>query len=254
MKIGFIGCGKIAEPMIRSLCRQFPDYSIFVSHRSESISQALVEQFDNVLAGDNQWVIDNSDIVVLSVLANVARTEFPGLNFRDDQQMISVMADIDLAETAQLIAPATSVCVTIPLPYIETGSCPLPVFPASSVLQSLFASENEIIVQSSEKAMGPHFAATAILSTVMAQLDTVSNWLSEQTVEQKNAEKYVASLVSGYLGALEKDGHGRFLEAMQDLSTEGGLNTQLLNHNRDAGMLDTLNEGLQQLGKRLRGD
>ncbi len=251
MKIGFIGCGKIAEPMVRSLSRQFPGSSIVISKRSTSISGKLVSELDNVTAGDNQWVLDQSEIVFLCVLAKVARDEFPGLNFRDDHVPISVMADVSMQEVESLIRPAKNCCITIPLPFIVTGGCPLPVYPASPCLEQLFGAENQIITVASELNIGPYFAVTAILSTLMAQLECTSQWLGTETGNLQNAEVYVASLVSGFLGAMEKDGAGRFMEALDDLSTEGGLNTQLLNHNRNGGVITQLESGLDALGQRL---
>ena len=254
LSIGFIGCGKIARPMIMSLARRFEACRIVVSVRSESVSRMLEQQIDQVSVAENQAILDQCDIIVLCVLADTARGILPGLKFDTKHQLISVMADISLDEIHQLTAPAAFPCVTVPLPFIETGGCPLPVFPESPLLEQLFGGENTIIPQRAENAMGPHFAATAILSTVMAELDLVSEWLAGYTQDNVASERYVASLLSGYLGAITKDGAGRFKEAMDDLSTEGGLNTQLLTHNRNGGMFAHLEKGLQDLGKRVAPD
>ena len=250
-KVGFLGCGRIAEPMVVSLVKQFPDIQVYVSTRTESVSRALVSRFANVAAGDNQWVVDQADTVVLSVLANVGREIFPALKFRSGQAIINVMADISLAEVHSLTAPADPPCVTVPLPFINGGGCPLPVFPRSAVLEELFGGENTIITLEQENHMGPHFAATALLSTLMAQMDTAADWLGAKTGNREQAEVYVATLISGYLSSLPKDGRERFREALFDLSTEGGLNTQLLTHNRAHGMTEFLYEGFEQLGRRL---
>ncbi len=251
--IGFLGTGKIAEPMIRSLLRRFPNCKLLLSHRSESVSSKF-DSLQNVDILNNQEVISGSDTVVLSVLASVAREILPTLVFKPGQNIISVMADINLAQVAALTAPANSPCVTIPLPFIEQGGCPLPVFPASEVLDQLFGDENQIIVAPNEESISPHFAATAILSTTMKQLDTVSRWLATHSGDQTNAERYVISLVSGYLGALPKDGADRFTEAMQDLSTEGGLNNQLRKEVTKSGHFETLEQGLNALNLRLQGN
>jgi pyrroline-5-carboxylate reductase len=142
--------------------------------------------------------------------------------------------------------------VTIPLPFIEHGGCPLPVYPQSDELTLLFGSENTIITLDQEAAIGPHFAATAILSTTMKQLNSVAHWLSAKTGNASDAERYVATLVSGYLGALTKDGKDRFIEAMEDLSTEGGLNNQLRAHITNSGFYDVLHQGLEDLHVRLK--
>ena len=250
--IGFIGTGRIAEPMVRSISRQFPHDRILVSERTSGISSSL-SQLDNVSIADNEIIAAQSDIVLLCVLADVARDILPQLTFKSGQEIISVMADIDLQEVAALTHPANAPCVTIPLPFIDTGKCPLPVFPHSPALTRLFGDENEIITVASEQAIPPHFAATAILSTTMKQLSTVSQWLGHLTGNNVDGERYVASLLSGYLGALEKDGQQRFVEAMEDLSTEGGLNNQLRSHITDSGHFEHLAVGLDALNERLTG-
>ena len=250
--IGFLGTGRIAEPMVRSLNRRFPDSTIYISERSRTLSARLAEQPGVTVAG-NQAVLDASNIVFVCLLADVARSVLPGLIFRSDQTVISVMADISLAEVSALIAPAADPSVTIPLPFIESGGCPLPVFPASDTLERLFGDENDVIPVAAESAMGPHFAATAILSHTMKQLDIAADWLSGHTGNRVDAERYMANLVSGYLGAMPKDGNGRFREAMEGLSTEGGLNNQLRAHITESGFYQTLESGLDKLTRRLAG-
>ena len=250
LRIGFLGTGRIAEPMVRSLVRRFPDASVCVSRRSESVSAELAT-LPGVIVADNQAVIDHGDTVILCLLARVARVELPKLKFRGDQQVISVMADISLTELASLVAPSLDPAVTVPLPFIDRGGCPLPVHPSSDRLEALFGDENPVIEIAEESAMGPHFAATAILSHTMKQLDVVAHWLARYTGSGQNAERYVASLVAGYLGALDKDGNGRLREAMEDLSTEGGLNNQLRGHIANSGFYDSLVTGLDQLARRL---
>jgi hypothetical protein len=118
-------------------------------------------------------------------------------------------------------------------------------------LEKLYGDENEVITLDSEDAVAPHFAATAILSTTMKQLDVVADWLGNQSGDIQKSERYVVNLVSGYLGAMPKDGHERFKQAMQDLSTEGGLNNQLRQRITDTGYYDELKAGLDGLLKRL---
>lgn len=252
-RIGFLGTGRIAEPMVQSLDRRFPDAVIHVTERSRAIAESLA-LLPTVTVADNQAVVDASDTVFLCLLADVARSVLPGLRFRPDQAIISVMADISLAEVADLVAPAVNPAVTIPLPFIASGGCPLPVFPASEVLAVLFGDENEVITVAAEAAMGPHFAATAVLSHTMKQLDTVAGWLASHAGNRQDAERYVAGLVSGYLGVLAKDGNGRFREAMEELSTEGGLNNQLRGIISDSGFYRILEQGLDQLAERLAGN
>jgi pyrroline-5-carboxylate reductase len=231
--------------MVESLSRRGHD--IFVSERNREVSRDLSERFDNVTVAGNQEVVDRSDVVVICFLARVAREALPGLSFRPGQKVISVMAEITLAEIASMIGQTQELCVTIPMPFINAGGCPLPVYPASPALEELFGTENTVIPLESESAMAPHFAATAVTSTLMKELITVRDWLAGQTNDKAAAEKYMVLLESGYLNGMPRDGAGRLDEALGHLATEGGLNAQLLRHMEDAGTMSSLKAGLDGL-------
>jgi len=245
MNIGFLGTGRIAAPMVEALARG--GHSIHVSERNRDVSRSLAERFDNVSVADNQGVVDDSDVVVVCFLAAIAREELPKLAFRPEQNVVSVMAEMTLAEITGLIGETRELCVTIPMPFIKTGGCPLPVYPASPTLEALFGAENTVIPVSAEAAMAPHFAATAVTSTLMKALMTVRDWLAAHTGDRAAAEQYIVLLESGYLGGMPKDGAGRLDEAVEDLATEGGLNAQLLRHMEEAGMMRNLQTGLDAL-------
>ena len=249
MRIGFIGTGLIAAPMIRGL--EAGAHQISISPRTKSIAEEVARDTGAVIR-DNQAVLDNSDIVFICLLANVARDELPKLTFRQDHRVISVMAELDLVELSGLIAPATGPAVTLPLPFIATGGCPLPCYPESLEMQALYGDTNTVFTVTSESAMPAHFAGTALLSTIMKAIETTSAWLGDKTGDEKAAEIYMTSLVGGYLSVMPKDGSNRLCEALKDLSTEGGLNTQLLHHMTENLAFDALHKGMDDLGKRLK--
>lgn len=248
MKVGFLGTGRIAAPMVEALARQ--GHEINVSRRGREVSTDLAERHDNVLVYDNQGVLDHSEVVVLCLLAATARQELPRLSFSPEHKVISAMAEISLEEIAGMIGETGELCVTIPMPFIHAGGCPLPVHPDSPVLEALFGAENTIIPLESEAALKPHFAATAVSSTIFKELITVRDWLGRHAQGPEAAERYMALLVSGYLNGLPKDGKGRLDEAVEHLATAGGLNAQLLAHMIEAGTMDSLEAGLEGLVRR----
>ena len=68
-RIGFIGTGHIAAPMVRHLARK--GHQIAVTRRNEAVSSALATEF-GVMVDDPQAVIDTSDIVFLCLRPHVA--------------------------------------------------------------------------------------------------------------------------------------------------------------------------------------
>ncbi|HSH41464.1 MAG TPA: NAD(P)-binding domain-containing protein [Arenicellales bacterium] len=248
MRIGFLGTGRIAAPMVRALARGGHD--ILVSERNREVSGELAANLDNVAVADNRQVVERSDVVVLCLLASVARQVLAELPFRPDHKVISAMAEISLQEIGGLIGETEELCVTVPMPFIDAGGCPLPVYPASPALEALFGSDNVVIPVSAEEAMAPHFAATAVTSTILSELMVVRDWLARYTGSRDDAERYMVLLERGYLDALSKQGPGALESAVGHLATAGGLNAQLLGHMQDAGTMEALEKGLEGLVKR----
>lgn len=248
-RIGFIGTGEIASAMVRGLAGR--GHRILVSERTAAVAQDLAQTIDEVTVAANQQVLDDSDVVFLCLLKSVAEKVLPGLTFRADHKIISVMADAPFALLQDLCAPAREICITIPLPFVATGGCPLPVFPASPVLEALFGADNLILPQPSEDALTAHFAACAIASVVMTELQAASTWLAGFTGNPTAAEAYLITTFSGFLGGMKPGEPEQFAQALHGLSTEGGLNATLRAKVEQAGVNDLIREGLDGFRPRL---
>lgn len=248
-KIGFLGTGEIAAAMVRGLAGQ--GHQILVSERNAEIAAGLAAEFDEVSVAENDAVVASSDVVFLCLMAKIARVVLPDLPFRAGQSVVSVMADMTHEELCAHCGQATDIATTIPLPFIATGGCPLPVYPASDALVALFGERNLILPVASEVALNAHFAATAMASTMFAQVETGAKWLGSATGDVQAAEAYVIAMLAGFLGSLPTDGRGRAAEALASLATEGGLNATLRAHMREGGAEDLLVQGLDSFRGRL---
>jgi pyrroline-5-carboxylate reductase len=247
MKIGFLGTGGIAAPMVAALTGKGHD--ILVSERSAEVSARLADQFDEVTIAPNDRVVSDSEVVIACLMADVARAVLPGLPFRDVQKLISVMVDVSLDELRELAAPATDISITIPMPFIDKGGCPLPVYPDTGSVQALFGAENIILPVKGESALNAHFAASALSSVVLAEMVATADWLSGVTGDAPKAEAYVAALIAGYFRNMRFDGSGEVKTLLDALSTEGGLNASL--RDRMTGAREELTEGLDAFRPRL---
>ena len=245
MKIGFIGTGAIAASQVKGLTGK--GHQIWVSPRNAEIAAELA-QLPDVEIKCNEEIAAEADIVVLCLLADVARDVIPQLNLRAGTKIISVMVDYPLAELQRTCAPATQFAITIPLPFIETGGCPLPVYPKenAAIVSGLFGDANMIIPVETEKGLNAHFAATALCSTTLAQVQAAAGWLAKHSGDAKAAEAYIASLLSAQFSTLPAGGVS---EALSGLSTEGGLNSTLRSHMSPSEAM--LVEGLEAFEDRL---
>ena len=79
MKLGFIGTGRISTAVIESLARD--SYEIFISRRGKKNSKRLSEAYENVLIGNNQEVVNQSDVVFIGLTADKAEKALETLRF-----------------------------------------------------------------------------------------------------------------------------------------------------------------------------
>jgi pyrroline-5-carboxylate reductase len=244
MRLGFLGTGEIAAAMVRGLAGQ--GHQILVSPRNAQTAASLA-QLPGVSIAPNEQVVEDSEVVFLCLLARVAEEILPRLRFRAGQTLISVMVDARLAKLRQLCAPATDIVRTIALPPIATGGCPLPVYPASPILDALFGARNLILPQPSEAALNAHLGASALCSPILDQLLTATDWLATHTDNPAAAEAYVAAMIRAYLPTHATG--GELALALEKLSTEGGLNATL--RAVMAPAKDDLTRGLDGFGPRL---
>ncbi|NEY90287.1 NAD(P)-binding domain-containing protein [Tabrizicola oligotrophica] len=222
-RVGFIGTGEIASLMVQGLAGQ--GHEIVVSDRNAEVAARLAATVPGLRVASNREVVAAADIVILCLLARVADEALTGLPFRAGQSVISVMVDVGLAKLQKLCAPATDIAITIPLPPIATGGCPLPVYPASPALEMLFGARNRVFTVRDEVALNAHFGATALCSPFLAQVLTTAAWLTEFTGDADQSQAYVRDVLRGYLPENGEKGH--LGAALQSLSTEGGLNATL---------------------------
>lgn len=222
-RVGFVGTGEIAALMVQGLAGQ--GHEIVVSDRNATVAARLAATVPGLRVAPNAEVVEGADIVILCLLAKVADDALAGLPWRAGQSVISVMVDVGLAKLQKLCAPATDIAITIPLPPIATGGCPLPVYPASPALDVLYGAKNRVFPVRDEVALNAHFGATALCSPFLEQVLTTAAWLAEFTGDPNQSQAYVRDVLRGYLPADGQNGH--LGAALQSLSTEGGLNATL---------------------------
>lgn len=223
MRVGFLGTGEITAAMVRGLKGQ--GHTILVSPRNAAMAATLAAEVPEVAIAPNDQVVEGSDVVFLCLLARVAEEVLTVLPFRADQSIISVMVDAPLAKLRTWCATATDIAITIPLPPIARGGCPLPVYPDSPALDQLFGARNLVIPLADEAALAAHIGASALCATQLDQIMTTADWLSSFTGNRDAAEAYVAAMIRAYLP--DRPRGGELPEALRMLSTEGGFNATL---------------------------
>ncbi|WP_298917590.1 NAD(P)-binding domain-containing protein [uncultured Roseobacter sp.] len=249
-RIGFIGTGHIAAPMVRFLAGK--GHRLTVSDRNAAVAHALA-QGHGVTVAPNQAVLDSSDVIFLCLRPQIAEAVLETLVFRENQQIVTVMAGVSLSRLRTLCAPASKIVATIPLGYLEQGGCPLPACPDAQLLGALFAPGNPVFAVADERALNMHFAVCAMLPGVLDLMATGAQWLAEDTGDAAQSDFYAAQLIGGYLGAMTKEA-GALARERDALATKGTISLQMTQSLRAAGTHAALRDTMAAIGNRLGGE
>jgi pyrroline-5-carboxylate reductase len=226
-RLGFIGTGTIAAAIVRGLKgSSLRDWPILLSPRSPDVARALAAEYSGVdIAQDNQAVVDGADMVILAVRPQVARAVLQGLRFREDQDVVSLIA----ATPATLITEWTGagrVCRAIPLPFVEHRRDVTPVFPPHPAAMQLFDALGRGLPVHDQTAFDLYATLSALMATYFAVVETAADWASDQGLPEPDARIYLSGMFHN-LGVILKDSQRNLSELRADHSTLGGLNEQV---------------------------
>lgn len=246
-RIGFIGTGHIAAPMVRRMVRLGHD--VTVTTRNAEVSAALAASH-GVAVAEPQDVVDGSDIVFICLRPSVAPDILKSLTFRADHQLISVMAEHSQATLLNFCAPATQISRTIPLGFVEHGDCPLPVWGDADLISTLFAPDNTILAMPQEAGLNAILTASAFMASQLDLLNSVAAWTETQIGDADVSEAYICTLISGFLTAMPRD-TGSLKAERDGLTLPGSLNRYVMEAMQSEGAHDTLIRALDDVYERL---
>ncbi len=254
LTLGVIGTGAIAEALIVGLNEHASFAGQFlISQRSKDRSSELAKRFSNVrVLDDNQQIVDQCDWVFMAVLPVQARETLMLLNFRRDQKLISLVAGISVQDLQDLSSPLTDVRRIIPLPPIENGIGPMPLFPADPAIKALFDRCGKTVVAADEQEFSVYSAVSGLMAAHHEFTATVFQWIVQQSVEIENAATYVTNMFRALAQVECNTSPSKLADLPDDCVTEGGLNEQSVRELRELNFNQMLQVRLDRLYERLQ--
>lgn len=142
-KIGFIGGGNMAEALIKGLLAgAFPAEKIMASEPSELRREHLIESFGIKLADNNLALMEECDIVVLSIKPQIVvevLEEVAGV-YSNDKLIISILAGVTTAAIEKFFQGAPRVVRVMPNTPALVGEA------ASAICRGHYASPEDLNV------------------------------------------------------------------------------------------------------------
>jgi pyrroline-5-carboxylate reductase len=275
-RIGFIGCGTIASAIATGLARQskISIESIAVSKRSASKSAALQRRLGSdlvTICDENQQIIDQSNIIFLTVLPQQTTAVLQALTFDPNRHvLISLVSTSNvnqLAHDACLSPNTDQVYKMICLPSVATnnGLClltPRPLTDASPVLSLLHALCRQVFVAETNEQLSAMMIPSGLMGSFYGILKNNRDFIQREcgyTMTVKETTELVAwyyqSMLQDVLLKLPIiDESTDLLETLIEEQTPGGINEQGWQNLRSLGAMDAYDQVQSCMLQRLRGE
>ena len=248
MQLGFIGTGNIAAAMVEGL-----GGNAVLSPRGELLAADLARRFPGVTVADsNQAVVDQCDLVVLSVRPQIAEEVVRPLRFRPGQRVLSLLAATKIETIKSWIAVDVPVVRAIPLPFVADRRCVTPIYPPNPEVAELFDRLGQTVECQTQKEFDLLAVGSALMGSYFGLLDLAQGWLVAEGMPEASARSYLAGLFDN-LGRVAEQSPKGFAELRDEYSTRGGLNEQVFRVFSQEGGADALRTALGQVLQRVRG-
>ncbi|ATU91906.1 pyrroline-5-carboxylate reductase [Phyllobacterium zundukense] len=253
MKLGFVGTGAITEAVVTGLMKSRTDISsVIVSPRSAHAAFRLAEMFPLVRVGvDNQDVVDSADIVFLAVRPQIAEEVVKQLRFRQQQQVVSFIAAVQIEALAGWIGAPVTITRTIPLPFVAELRGATAIYPPNEQVAELFSSLGTAVQAENLKQYDLFGAASALMATYFGLLETSAHWLEAEGMSYDQASLYLKQLFGGLSHVTDASKEQSFEAMASEFSTKGGLNEQVFTEFTGNGGTKALTLALDSVLKRI---
>ncbi|SFJ09056.1 pyrroline-5-carboxylate reductase [Celeribacter neptunius] len=256
MKIGFIGTGVISEAVITGMMKsgiaeRLGVEEIVVSTRSQAISTALSERYEMVrVVNDNQTIVDQSDLLFLAVLPQVAQQVLSQLAFRPDQEICSLIATLPVEKITAWGGEVALITRAVPLPPVAELAGITVLSGQSERMEAIFEALGGVIVTQSLQEFDAYTVPGSMMGTYFGFQDIVASWI----VAQGGTETEARSFLANVFAALARTAEGSdlsFAALREGHSTPGGLNEQMFRVFCEEGGRDAIVTAMDTVAERI---
>lgn len=256
MKIGFIGTGVISEAVITGMMKsgiagELGVTEIVVSTRSKAISSALSERYEMVrVCEDNQQIVDQSDLLFLAVLPQVAEEVLSQLTFRADQEICSLIATVASEKIVAWGGEVARITRAVPLPPVADLAGVTVISGNSERLEAIFEALGGVIVTKSLTEFDAYTVPGSMMGTYFGFQEIVAGWIVAQGGQPDEVRGFLANVFAAL--SLTAEGSEESFEALREgHSTPGGLNEQMFRVFCDQGGREALMSAMDQVAARI---
>ena len=148
-RIGILGVDALTEKLIRGFFQAAPDAQVFLFPANSERAQRLAREFPCWTQDNHQAVIDEADVIIISVNPDTLNELARGVRLRDSHTLISLVPGIQSRTLREIFQPAN--CVRLRLAYSDgINQSAVILTAADEEIQRLFASLGPLLVAADE--------------------------------------------------------------------------------------------------------
>lgn len=220
--LGILGVGHLASYTVKGLRNGGDQRRVILSPRGQATAKLLEQECQCEIATDNQSVIDQADIVLLSVRPAGLDSLLQGLTFRPGQIVVSVIAGLTLEQLNQYSnLQSTTLVRALPSASAEVNSGPVPLFPANDAVEALFDTLGQAVPLTSESLFDVALSHACLHGWSYFLVQQLIDWSIAQGMDESTARKMVAHSIGSAIDFGEARPELSYGEIGRSIATEG---------------------------------
>ncbi|MFC3183029.1 pyrroline-5-carboxylate reductase dimerization domain-containing protein [Cypionkella sinensis] len=246
MKIGILGVGHLAEYLVRGAA----GVEFVLSPGSGGKADRLAARFGCTVAGSNQAVVDQCDMVLVCLPAATGLAVLQGLQFHAGQSVCSAMAGASWAALSAAVGPAQAFCTMMPGFANAFSVGPSLLYPDDAKWGAFLALLGPVHRFDDARSFETAAVFGAMSGASFYLLRHLMRWYVAQGLEEAAARALVAETFRGNAEVFLRADAG--LDAIADgVTTKGGITAQLVGVLEGAGALAAWDAGMDAVLARM---
>ena len=252
LTLGFLGVGQFAAYTVTAIRRGGFSGRILLSPRNWNRAHWLEGEFNCCVMESNQAVVEESNLIVLSVRPADVRELLLKLEFSSEQVLLSGVAGVTLDQLRGMCSEPGQIVRFMPACFIEAAEGPIPIFPNHPLVDKVMRRVGPVFAFDSEDKFELSVLAATMNSWLYALYHELVQWFVGSGWDYDQARNLVLRYVKGSLDYAHKRSDDDLRKIALDIASEGTFARAGLQQLTSAGGLSAWVQGLDLVAAAIR--
>lgn len=247
--VGIIGVGHLIKHLMPALVQT--GHRIVLSARSVEVVRDLQSRFALEVSEDLQSIVDQADIVMLAVRPFQAMELCSGLEFRDEQIVLSLCAGLALSELGPVVSPADAIRA-MPVIAAEYGESPTLLWPDDAACRELLEPCGPVLATRDEAEFEPASVVACYFGWVQHLVGEIDAWSRDNGVSPDVSRHLVAQMTRAAGTLVGQRTETSVAQLVAEITPPRSMTGLGLDHLRDRKTFDAWREAADRVLAEMR--